>query len=350
MSENSITTLSAFLNESGAEFRVFDMGRRVTKVSKNVFSQFENAQLAYPSPFQRTAFFGIIFWHPQFTDAHYVWFLKFPLDEQGMLIQATRDEFLVMLLDRVGECLLAAADGKTIEGALKDSPYSYTPREDKMAAFNAQASSALKLSPSSYYADAKAYFSGEKSWDSWQTLAMQGVADVAIKTDDKLLAKDIIKALPQLPPPPFQMLASFMENAQPSHALVEALQWRLKSELEQVMPNTAEVTACIRAVSNSTSKDITESMIQAVLVNECSNNIEVLAVIAGRCWERLAEAELCQSYVERLALNDAGYDGFSHILADLMFIPELRIAIMSALRNPQRSEALSKQVGQMFGA
>ncbi len=129
MTAHKITTLSEFLHQSGAKYRVFDMGRRVVKLSPDEFVSFEWAKKPYPYPIQKAALFGVIFWSPAIPDKHYVWFLKFPLDEQGLLIQAARDEFLVMLLDRVGECMLAAEDGNNIEGALKDSPYTFKPRE-----------------------------------------------------------------------------------------------------------------------------------------------------------------------------------------------------------------------------
>ncbi len=350
MSQNTITTLSEFLEQSGAHYRVFDMGRRVTKLSAKKFTRFEAAEVPYPFPFQRIALFGIIFWHPQFTDRHYVWFLKFPLDEQGLLIQAARDEFLVMVLDRVGECLLAAADGNFIEGALKDSPYSFNPREDRMAAFNAQATKSLNLRPSSFYDAAYDYFTGQKPFDSWQVLGMQGVADIAVRTDDRVLTKALIQTLPQLPPQPFHMLTSFMENAEPTNNMVEALQWRLKNELEQNLPDVAEICACLRAVSNSPAEGLIKSMIKQVLSNDISRQIEVLAVIAGRCWEALESPELCQLFVEKLAINEADYEGFSLILADLMFMPGMRDKVMTALRDPTRSAELTQQVGKMFGS
>ena len=85
MSEAKITTLSEFLHQSGAKYRVFDMGRRVTKLTADEFVNFEWAKKPYPLPFQRSALFGVIFWHPEAAEKHYVWFLTFPLDEQGLL-------------------------------------------------------------------------------------------------------------------------------------------------------------------------------------------------------------------------------------------------------------------------
>ena len=347
--KSRITTLGEFLHQSGAHYRLFDMGRRVTKISAEVFAQFEQAAVPYPTPFQRTALFAVLFWHPQQADKHYVWFLRFPLDEQGLLLQAARDEFLTIVLERVGESMLAAADGRQIEGALKDSPYSFNPREDKMAAFNAQATRALALPASSFYTEAWAYFQGQRNWQDWQQLGMQGVADVAIRLQDQEDVSALIRALPTLPTQPFQMLATFLEHSRPSVALTEAFAQHVSRALEQTAVDIATVCACLRAVSNSQAQGLLRQMVEQVLAHESSRHIEVLAIIVGRCWSVLADPQTCRLLLEKLALNEAGYDGFSHLLADLVYLPAMRGPVMAALRHPQRSEALSQYVGQMFG-
>ena len=344
MTTNKITTLSEFLTQSGAKYRVFDMGRQVTKIAAKDFADFELATKPYPQPFQNKALFGVVFWNPKLADKYYVWFLSFPLDEQGLLIQAARDEFLVMLLDRVGEWLLAAEDGKTIEGALKDSPYTFKPREDKMAAFNAQATQALNKPVSQYYAQAQAYFTGQTEKDLWQTLGMQGVADVAIRSHDD---KALINTLGDIPEQPFNVLAGFLESSPITVPLVEVIGKKLDKALQQ--DDMATICICLRAVSNSPAQGLVSDMVRQVLQHSCSSNIEVLATISGRCWQVLKQQDLCQSYVEQLANNDAGQTGFSHLLADLLFIPTMRTPIMQALRSPNRSDALSKAMGEMFG-
>lgn len=349
MSEHKITTLSEFLHQSGAKYRVFDMGRRVTKLNADEFVNFEWAKKPYPQPFQRSALFGVIFWHPDAAEKHYVWFLKFPLDEQGLLVQTARDEFLLMLLERVGECMLAAADGEKIEGALHDSPYTFTPREDKMAAFNAHATRTLSLKPSQFYLNAYAYFTGKKPMDSWQTIGMQGVADVAVRLDDNMETLGLIKTIPRLPDEPFNVLSTFMENAKPATGIVEVLAQRLDVVLQESKPDISIVCACLRAASNSPATGLVDQMVSQVLKHKCSENIEVLAILGGRLWQSLKQPRLCKLYVEMLASNNAGYEGFSQLLADLMFVPGMREPVMQALRDPKRSEKLSHLVGQMFG-
>lgn len=349
MADTTINTIRSFLHQSGAKYRVFDMGRRVVKISADQFIAFENANKPYPYPLQRTAHFGIIFWNPAVAEQHYIWFLKFPLDEQGLLVQATRDEFLVMLLDRVGECMLAAADGKMMEGALKDSPYTFKPSEDKMAAFNAQASYSLGLKASAYYDDALAYFTGTSDVNDWHKLGKQGVADVATRLDDLEETLGLIETIPKLPDEPFIVLSTFLENAKPAAGLVEVLAQRVDVELQEKSPNNARICACLRAASNSDARGLVNRMVVAVLKHKCSNNIEVLATISGRIWRVLAEDHICMMFVERLATNDRGYQGFSHLLADVMYMPDLRDHIMNALRSPKRTEQLARRVGTLFG-
>lgn len=349
MTTKKIFTLSEFLHESGAKYRVFDMGRRVTPLTPDEFVGFEWAKVPYPYPFKQAALFGVIFWNSANPDQHYVWFLNLPLDEKGLLKQAARDDFLKMLLERVGECILAAENGQQMQNALKDSPYSFVPRQQKMAAFNAMATKSLGLPPSSHYSDALAYFTGEKPLDNWYSLAMQGVADVAMRLDEHEETLSLIETIPKLSDEVFTVLSSYLEHAEPATGIVEELVQRVEKELQEQDPDIPRICACLRAASNSPSVGLVDYMIVHVLKHECSNNIEILATIVGRIWRVLENDAICQQFVERLATNDAGQVAFSQLLADAMFMPRLRTYIMQALRSPERSKQLSHAAGKMFG-
>ncbi|WP_417550749.1 DUF3549 family protein [Methylophaga sp.] len=349
MDIGQINTLSKFLRQSGAQYRVFDMGRRVWKLTPDQFVSFDNCQKPYPYPFKRQAQIGIIFWHPEAPQQQYVWFLQFPLDEQGLLIPDARDAFLMMLLERLGEAMLAAADGEKIQGALMDSPYSFKPRQDRMAAFNAHATYALKLSPSKYYDKAYKYFTGEVSLDKWPGLAMQGLADFAIRLDSDEGTLGLIQTLSKLPHEPFHNLCVLLEHGMPAAGVVEILAQQVDIQLQEKQPDTVKIISCLRAASNSPARGLVERMVMQVLKHRCSREIEVLAIISGRIWLALAKPPICELYLEQLAHNDAGQPGFSQLLADLLFIPGMREPIMQVLRNPKRSETLAKAVGEMFG-
>ena len=349
MSSHQITTLSEFLHHSGAKYSVFDMGRRVTKLCSDQFFNFESARQAYPYPLQKSALFGVIFWSPTLPDKHYIWFLKFPLDEQGLLVQAARDEFLSMLLERVGGSMLAATGSEEIEDLLSDSPYTFTPLEEKLAAFNSKANKSLGRQASSYYHNALNYFIGEKDLNDWQSLAIQGVADLAERLNEGEDTRRLIEVLPKLPEKPFMVLCSFLEHVEPTVGIAEALAQQIEYELEQKEPNIEKICACLRAASNCPGRALLEQMVIKTLKNDCSKKIEILAVISGRLWQLLENSQICTLFVERLAENDADYSGFSQVLADAMFMPGLREHIMKALKCPKRSDTLSKRVGEMFG-
>lgn len=344
-----LNTLHKFLCQGGAQYRVFDMGRRVQKLTMEEFVAFDNCQRPYPYPFKRQAQLGIIFWHRQVVAKQYVWFLQFPLDEQGLLIPDARDAFLMMLLERLGEAALAAANSDKIQAALGDSPFTFEPRQDRMAAFNAHATYSLKLPPSPYYADAYRYFTGELSLDKWPTLGVQGVADFSIRIDSHDAVQGLIKTLPKLPQQPFENLCVFLENASPAAGIVEILAQQLDNQLQADKPDTASVIACLRAASNSPARGLVERMVAQVLQHQCSRDIEVLAVIGGRMWLLLTNPALCELYLQRLAENDAGQAGFNSLLVDLLFIPGMRRPVMQAIGHPKRSEALAKAVGELFG-
>ena len=348
MATNKITTLSDFLHQSGAKYRVFDIGRRVVKLSPDDFVNFEWAKKPYPYPFQQSALFGVIFWNPATPDSHYVWFLKFPLDEQGLLIQTARDEFLVMLLDRVGESMLAAEQGKNIEGALKDSPYTFTPREEKMAAFNAQATKSLAAKPSKFYQDAFQYYTGQRDVNDWQDLGMQGVADVAVRLESLEETLGLIETIPTLPDESFSVLSTFLEHAEPTAGIVEVLMQRVNMELQEKQPDIERVCACLRAASNSPATGLVDQMVIRVLKHKCSEDIEILAIISGRIWRVLEQKVICVLFLEKLAKTEFGYSGFSQLLSDVMFMPGMREHILKALRSPDRSEKLSRYVGRIF--
>lgn len=347
--EKHISTLSQFMTQSGLKYRVFDIGRRVIQLKPDEFVLFEHCQQAYPYPFQRQAMLAIIFWHPENPAKRFIWFLTFPLDEQGLLDPYSRDAFLKMLLERVGESMLAASQGQALEGILQDNPYSFTPAEHKMAAFNAKVRVVLKLEASRYYAVAQRYFYGDMPLAQWQSLALQGIADVAIRAEEGEMTLELIEVIPKLPDPVFQSLCSFLEHAQPPAGLVEVLAQKLFIQLEQSKPDMQIVVACLRAASNTSAVGLLDQMIDKTLKHPISQNIEVLAVISGRCWPILKKPKVAQQFVERLAANDAGQSGFSQILVDVLFMPKMREPLMQALKHPQRSQQLGRAVGILFG-
>lgn len=345
---SEIPTITEFLESTGARLRLFDMGRRIVKLSRDEFLKFERNEIPYPLPQQQQAWFGILFQEQEHEAEPFIWFLRLPLDEVGHLTVAARDDFLHRLLERVGENLQATKEGRQLEDALKDNPYCFKPRDDRMAIFHAKASRAMKQPASQYYSHARQYFSGELGWDQWSFVGYQGIADVAARLEEEDNAQLLASAIPLLPARPFEALCHCLENEEIPLPLAEALFKRAQQALEESTPDLSIVSAALRGVALTRSKTTREQLIQTVLNHPCSSNPDVLAAICGRTWEPLTDAALNLPFLERLAQNSAGQEFFNQCLSDLLYLPGMRAPLLAALRNPARSEQLGEAMGALF--
>lgn len=344
----AIKTLSDFFRESHTRYRIHDMGRGIRKLGTEEFQQFEAGKLPYPYPLQQQAWLAILGWSEQNKAEQFIWFLKFPLDETARLIQATRDDFMTRLLRSVGHNIQAAREGAALQDGLNESPYGFKPRESAMAAFHAKALYSLGQPPSRFYDHARNYFAGGPGYDQWAFVGVQGIADVAARLDEQDNLKHVIQALPELPPPALISLCGFLENESIPTVMAEALLRRLEVALTDETPDLHVISALLRAFSQCKAKGLRKAAIQRALASPHNHDINVLAAIAARNWEALTDQQLAHDYVEALAANNLGQDAFTQIMADLLYIPGMRPSLLSQLRDPKRSDALSKAVGAMF--
>ncbi len=340
----TIQTLTEFLRNTDASFRLYDMGRRVSKLSVDAFLSFEKTTQPYPLPFLHHAWIGVLLWNPKQRDQHLIWFLKLPLDEQGLLVQAARDDFLNRLASSVGQSLL---DKNSEEDPLKDNPFSFTPDQEKMAAFHAKASSTLNQPPSSFYSHAQEYFSGALGFEQWNFIGLQGIADICARLDDAQNSQRLAAAIDKLPQQPLEALAAQLEHHQPGAILSSALAQRLQHELADSSAATL-IGALLRGLSQSPATAIRHTALTSVLRSPWGHDIEILAAIASRCWKDLDDPALCLQFLEALANNPIGQGCFNQVIADLVFIPGMRHRIMACFRNPDRSSQLSQAIGGLF--
>ncbi|MES9871345.1 MAG: DUF3549 family protein [Sedimenticola sp.] len=345
---NPISTITEFLETTGARLRLFDMGRRITRISRDQFLKFEKTELPYPYPMQQQAWFALLFQDEERKIEPFIWFLRFPLDEQGKLLQAARDDFMHRLVERVGENLQAAESGEQLDAVLKDNPYTFKPRDDRMAVFHAKATRLLKQPHSQYFDHAREYFSGDLGWDQWSFVGYQGIAEMASLQDEDEFGQILASAIPQLPERPLEALCHCLENEPLTLAITRAVLERMKQLLCEPEPDLMLVAAGIRAVSCSTSQNLKRELIEAVLAHPCASRIEPLAAISGRAWEILQDETVRRNYLERLAENSEGQEFFNQCLSDLLFLPGMRAPLLGALRDPERSERLSQAIGALF--
>ncbi|MEJ1341617.1 MAG: DUF3549 family protein [Candidatus Sedimenticola sp. (ex Thyasira tokunagai)] len=347
---SSISTITEFLESTGIQLFPFDIGRRISPLGRDSFLRFEKTEEAYPFPLQRQAWFALVCHREQIGIEPFIWFLRFPLDEQGKLLQATRDDFMHRLMDRLGEKLQESDEQQqqSMDNALKDNPYTFKPREERMALFHAQVSRLLKKPPSDFYSHAQEYFAGELGWEQWAFVGYQGIADIAVRFAEGENAKLLNRAIDEAPLQPLEALCHCLESESIPTLLAQALIARTSNELENESPDPALLTATVRGISNATDPVLRDQLITSVLKHPCSANIEILAAVSGRAWEALKSQEVATLYLERLAENDSGQEAFSHSLVDLLFLPEMRDSLLQAMRNPQRSGNLSTAIGNFF--
>jgi len=333
-------SLVGLLKQGEAPFRLYDMGRRIAKLSPSQFEQVERGEIPYPQPYLHHAWLALFLWNPKQKQQNVVWFLKFPLDEQGFLVQAVRDDFMHRLMRNIDQ-MLAAESLDSVEDALKDNPFSFTPDEQKMAMFNALSRSTLGFPPSQYYSACKSYFTGEQPLD-WQQLGYQGIADLVVRLDK--YQEQLAAQLPQLPDEPLVALCSNLEHAEPNLALSEQIAARIATT-----DRASVAAALVRALSGSSAHSLREKVTRELLNGSLGRDAEVLAAIGSRGYTCLQVPELLQQFLENLAHCEAGQQGFSRLLADLMFIPVMRVLILQAFRQPGRSDKLTLAIGEMFG-
>lgn len=336
-------SLTELLRSTGAALRVFDMGRRISKLSLEQFQRIEDSKLPYPTPFQHLAWVAVLIWNPKQKQENAVWFLRLPLDEQGLVAPAARDDLLKRLIQNV----VNSKNGQLDEDALKDNPYSFTPEQGRMAAFHALASKEMKTAASSHYERAHAWFHDQLPEDEWPTLAYQGLADISMRLDQDSNAAALARKLPSMPAPVLENLCPLLENVQPAPAVQKELLALLQDALKSDDSN--RVAALARALSNITDELAKQAWVAEVLQSPHAAKAEVITVIATRCESALLEPKVLHLFLEQLAQGEAGQAGFSRILAELMFMPVHRALLLQAFRQPERSPALEQAIGEMFG-
>jgi hypothetical protein len=334
-------TLTEFLQNTGAELTFFDVGRRVSRIDTGDFLAFERTLAPYPYPMQQRAWFALVQQRAD-ADAPLIWFLRFDLDEQGKLVQATRDYFI----HRFVELATDKADADDLGKALDDNPYTFKPREEKLANLHAILQRDLGLPPSQFYRHARDYFGGALGWDQWQFLGYQGIADLAARQQDPELAQCMREAIPQLPEEPLIALCHCLEN----HALDTTLNAALQTRLDQALENAAAaplVAALLRGLSRA-DRDTLNTAIRQVLGHAIASDPEVLAAITGRAWEALRDPQTASAFLRRLSSEPVGQPIFNQCMTDLLRLPGLQQPLLHIVRSPERPETLALAFQRML--
>ena len=345
--QQQLETISDFLVLSGFQYRIFDLGRKIQKISNQTFAAIEMQQTPYPYPFQQKAWLAILFWDKQKKQEPVIWFLSFPIDELGLLKLESRDGFVRDLISNIGENMQAHLEGGIAKDSLKESPFSFKPREDRLAMFHALATVELNEQPSQHYAPTQEYLTGKIGFEQWQFLGLQGISDVVARLDKDDNAATLASALPNLPDVPLDRFMQCLENVRYSGKLSVALAKRIDEEMKVEEKQPTLMASLVRALSGNEASSERKRQIREILSSDSRKEVEVLAAISGRAWGDLKEAELMQLFLEGAALQEQ--EVFNILLVDLMTIPDMRPKVLVGLRNPNRSVDLIKRIGSFMG-
>lgn len=358
--QEQLSSITTFLRQGEFQFRIFDLGRRVCRLSNQLFEKIETQQLVYPYPFQQSASLGVVFWDKHQRSEAIIWFLRFPLDELGYLQLTARDAFLQQLFDQLAAH--AQQDGQALTDTLKESPFAFKPDAARLAIFHAQTKKILAQAPSHYYVHTQQYLRGDLGYEQWNFLGLQGIADVVARLDEADNAAVLAQAIPHIPTPALTIIANLLEHSEPNKILSDALFVQLQQQFESLsistQPNGKTVkdttistaipllAALLRALSNSQIVAIRQQAWQLLLQSNLSTEIELLAVLSGRAWQDLRDEHLFKAFLE--ALSHCSQEQFFILLVDLMALPTMREPLLKVMRSSERSEQLAQRIGLFF--
>lgn len=334
----TIHTLTQLLTNSQCQYQVFDLGRRIKTIDAKTFADAEKGLLPYPYPLQRKAHIAIAYWNE--SQQPWIWFLKFDLDERGLLKQASIGHFLKYVIEAMGTRINQEMT-EDQQQKLANNPYTFKPAEDKMAVFHSQVRAKLNLPCSQYYEHAQHYFSGGLEWDKWHTVGLQGVTDICARLGQEQNGVNVRKALKHLPNEPLYALLGALEHTDLPTKLAEKVATLALEQIDSDTPDLFLLSALTRALAGA-EQSVTKPIVERILASARLSHQEILIGIAGRCWHWLSDASTAEQFLLRLA-QTGNQALFNQLFADLVMLPELRMVLLPLLHSspsPELAQAL----------
>ena len=327
----NVPSLSGFLALSDAQYRLFDLGTQLRPLPDDSLAGLDQG-LPYPHPYLGYGWLVIFSWHPQASEQNSLWFLKLPLDEQGIVSAAAHGE----LVNRLYRSL-QTDDPQERQRLLSDHLFHFKPDGEKMAALHATATHLLALPASQYRPAATDFLLQNEAEADWQTIGLQGIADFVIRASESELSQ-LAARLTQLTEAPFIALTGQLEHRPLSRALVAALVAKAQSDPTQI----AIENACLRACSQSADADLCQPLIDSRLSGP-EPGLEFLLVVLSRYTALLRDSDRAVLIMDRLAqLADA--DGFHRLVTHLVMQPGLAQLMRTLLGHQKLTPALANAI------
>jgi len=334
----TLSTITELLLTSNCQFRIYDLGRKIEKLSKETFEKIEQCSLVHPFPFQEHAHFAIAFWQKK-SKQPYLWFIKLPLDERGLLNQGARNHFLAIIVEALGSDL-SVEPSERQEELLKENPYIFTPSQYKLAMLNSLLSFELKRAPSQFYQTFINYLTKEE-WSQWHNIGVQGITDYAARLTEDNNAVVLSQSISKLPFEVLSPLCGALENISLPVCLIESIQSQLQTSSNDIQSQQM----LLRSLASSTKHPFVKQYFESIFTADIIP-VDIAITIAGRCWQIIVDEKQAMYYLELLVKLDK--ELFPAIFKDLVAIPTIRPLLFQCMRAADRSDELAKAIGQLF--
>lgn len=346
MSDQSLkamSSISALLDSSNADWRVYDLNQNLREITQEGFTAFENTSAPYPYPLHQKANFAVVFRAKTLApvasaEMPFIWFLTFNLDEASKLQQAERDHFVSLVVAALGTQLLENEEQETLD----NHPYSFKPNDFKMASLTSKIRVDLALPPTQFFAPALSYFAQLGDNNAWEQLALQGIADFAYRIHENDNAEKLSERLPELPIAVFEPLSQILEGVEVPALLAEKLAWLGKTALTN--NNERLALACLHSLCGVPQSNFRQEWLQQVLESETPVSGNILLVICARCPQELEESKFRHHFYNKLLTNPQG-EGYSQgILKSLLQTP----SIGEHIRTDMKQEQLPRKLAEII--
>ena len=328
MSANTINSIQEFLDASQSQYKFIDMGRGFRELTPEHFADIEQQRAPAPYPRQQHMWLGCIFWSEQRSSQHYIWFIKLPLDERGLLNQAARNMFLEKVVEALGAQL---EHTEKQQGQLGDNPFTFVPNQQQLADFNAKAKALVKAKPGKGFQAVGEYIHTPARHD-WQLLSVQGVADYVARLSDPMLFAVLSKQWPNLAPSFQVAVLNSLEHYPINKPLAMLIKHHCDKAIQQ--NNDAHVIASMRALAQGP-EAIVLKILQPIL-QRAFLNTDLLILIAARHMSVFADIARAQSFLEHCAQHDDAL--FQGLFADMVQVPQCRIYFLQAMQSDTLSQ------------
>lgn len=338
-----INTLSEFLAQAGTEFRLFDLGRRLQAIEPADFVAVEASQRPYPWPLQRHAWLAVCYWQTHSPGQPYIWFLKLPLDERGLLNNGAVKYFLAALVEQLGQDLSAPLSDEQ-QQKLAQTPFTFAPTPEKLAAFHARLGQVLNTPPSAFYQGALDYLAAPEQHD-WQQLGLQGLAEVAAHLQQNAsLSELMVRQWSLLPTEVHSAFCQQCEHQVLPENMNQLLLDAVSHELERQEPDDERIALLLRATAASPAFTARRQKI-ATLLSIAPSQALMLCLVA-RLWQELTDEALILQYLSQLAERHS--EIFNGVFSELVSLPALRPLVLSNLHNPALATTLKDALAALY--